>query len=191
MRAGREKRGLLRKRYRGSSATPTTPLPQIYTSIHQRRNWCRPLKRRKFVSSLLVTDGSQGKPLQNCSAKSCKIATNIVILIKFCACIFKVIIIHTQEVTGSSPAVSTKKFLISYEIRNFFCLYPQIVTRHFGVFRLTQTVTQKPRGQESTGEGRMASSVPLRLFFVGYMVWLMTLPMVSAASRFIPSVAWV
>ena len=23
----------------------------------------------------------------------------------------------------------------------------------------------------------MASSVPLRLFFVGYMVWLMTLPM--------------
>ena len=65
------------------------------------------------------------------------------------------------------------------------------VTRHFGVFRLTQTVTQKPRGQESTGEGRMASSVPLRLFFVGYMVWLMTLPMVSAAERFIPSVAWV
>ena len=29
------------------------------------------------------------------------------------------------------------------------------------------------------------------LFFVVYMVWLMTLPMVSAASRFIPSVAWV
>ena len=98
---------------------------------------------------------------------------------------------HTQEVTGSSPAVSTKKFLISQEIRNFFCLYPQIVTLHFGVFRLTQTVTQKPRGQDSTGEGRMASSVPLRLFFVGYMVWLMTLPMVSAAERFIPSVAWV
>ena len=32
---------------------------------------------------------------------------------------------------------------------------------------MTQTVTQKPRGQESTGEGRMASSVPLRLFFCG------------------------
>ena len=29
---------------------------------------------------------------------------------------------------------------------------------------MTQTVTQKPRGQESAGEGRMASSVPLRLF---------------------------
>ena len=98
--------------------------------------------------------------------------------------------LHTQEVTGSSPAVSTKKFLISCEIRNFFCLCLQIVTRHFGVFRLTQTVTQKPRGQESTGEGRMTSSVPLR-FFAGYKVWLMTLPMVSAAERFIPSVAWV
>ena len=70
-------------------------------------------------------------------------------------------------------------------------IWLEIVTRSFGVFRWTQTVTQKPRGQESTGEGRMASSVPLRLFFVGYMVWLMTLPMVSAAERFIPSVAWV
>lgn len=42
---------------------------------------------------------------------------------------------------------------------------------------MTQTVTQKPIGQENAGEGRMASPVPLRLFFVGYMVWLMTLPM--------------
>ena len=32
---------------------------------------------------------------------------------------------------------------------------------------------------------------PSRTIFVGYMVWLMTLPMVSAAERFIPSVAWV
>ena len=70
-------------------------------------------------------------------------------------------------------------------------IWLEIVTRYFCVFCLTQTVTQKPRGQESTGEGRMASSVPLRLFFVGYMVWLMTLPMVSAAARLIPSVAWV
>ena len=28
-------------------------------------------------------------------------------------------VLHTQEVTGSSPVVSTKKFLISQEIRNF------------------------------------------------------------------------
>ena len=68
-------------------------------------------------------------------------------------------------------------------------IWLEIVTRYFGVFRLTQTVTQKPRDQESAGEGRMASSVPLRLFFVGYMAWLMTLPMVSAASRFIRPVA--
>ena len=53
--------------------------------------------------------------------------------------------LYTQEVTGSSPAVSTKEFLISLEIRNSFCLYSQIVTRHFGVFRLTQTVIQKPK----------------------------------------------
>ena len=36
----------------------------------------------------------------------------------------------------------------------------------FWLFCLTQTLTQKPRGQESTGEGRMASSAPLPLFFV-------------------------
>ena len=61
----------------------------------------------------------------------------------------------------------------------------------FWRFRLTQTVTQKPIGRESTGEGRMASSAPLRLFFVCYMVRLMTLPMASAAERFISAVAWV
>jgi len=32
------------------------------------------------------------------------------------------IYVHTQEVTGSSPVVSTKKFLISQEIRNFSLL---------------------------------------------------------------------
>ena len=32
---------------------------------------------------------------------------------------------------------------------------------------------------------------PSPAIFVGYMVWLMTLPMVSAASRFISAVAWV
>ncbi len=30
--------------------------------------------------------------------------------------------LHMQEVTGSSPVVSVKKFLISQEIRNFFFL---------------------------------------------------------------------
>ena len=32
---------------------------------------------------------------------------------------------------------------------------------------MAKTVTQKPIGQESAGEGWMASSVPLRLFFCG------------------------
>ena len=36
------------------------------------------------------------------------------------ACTGYYAVLHTQEVTGSSPAVSTKKFLISSEIRNFF-----------------------------------------------------------------------
>ena len=44
---------------------------------------------------------------------------------------------------------------------------------------------------EMTGEERMTSSVPLWLFFVCYMIWLMTLPMASAAERFISAVAWV
>ena len=57
-------------------------------------------------------------------------------------------------------------------------LCPQIVTLHFGVFRLTQTATQTPIGQESAGEERMASSVSLSdCFFVGYMAWVMTPPM--------------
>nr|DAG25181.1 MAG TPA: hypothetical protein [Caudoviricetes sp.] len=60
--------------------------------------------------------------MQNYSAKSCKIATNIVILINFCSYIFKTIIIHTQEVTGSSPAVSTKKVQESQGFPDFLFL---------------------------------------------------------------------
>ena len=75
--------------------------------------------------------------------------------------------------------------------QELFCLWGYIIVYCTCFFCVTQTLTQKPIGQESAGEWRMASSVPLRLFFVGYMAWLMTLPMVSAASRFIPSVAWV
>ena len=50
------------------------------------------------------------------------------------------------------------------KIRNFFRLCSRKIVACWDDHRLTQTVTQKPRGQESTGEGRMASSVPLRLF---------------------------
>ena len=43
--------------------------------------------------------------------------------------------VHTQKVTGSSPVVSTKKFLISQEIRNFslllldFCILVTVLVR--------------------------------------------------------------
>ena len=56
---------------------------------------------------------------------------------------------------------------------------------------MPQTVTQKPRsGKHRRGADGIIRPSPV-LFFVVYMVWLMTLPMVSAAERFIPSVAWV
>ena len=52
------------------------------------------------------------------------------------------------------------------------------------------------RGPNAERSGKHRSGVdgiirPSRTIFAGYMVWLMTLPMVSAAERFIPSVAWV
>ena len=100
--------------------------------------------------------------------------------------------LHTQEVTGSSPAVSTKKFLISQEIRNFFLF---MFSNSDAVFwRFSHDPNRDPKAERSGKHQRGADGIirpSLRLFFVGYMVWLMTLPMVSAASRFIPSVAWV
>ena len=50
-----------------------------------------------------------------------------------------------------------------------------------------------PKAERSGKHRRGADGIirPSLTIFVGYMVWLMTLPMVSAASRFIPSVAWV
>ena len=47
---------------------------------------------------------------------------------------------------------------------------------------------------ERTGKHRRGADGIIRpspAIFAGYMVWLMTLPMVSAASRFISAVAWV
>ena len=48
-----------------------------------------------------------------------------------------------------------------------------------------------PKAERSGKCRRGADGIihPSRTIFVGYMVWLMTLLMVSAASRFIPSVA--
>ena len=48
-----------------------------------------------------------------------------------------------------------------------------------------------PKAERSGKHRRGADGIirPSPAVFVGYMVWLMTLPMVSAAERFIPSVA--
>ena len=99
--------------------------------------------------------------------------------------------LHTQEVTGSSPAVSTKKSLISQEIRDFFASMPSNNDAAFWRFSLDPN--RDPKAERSGKRRRGADGIihPSQTLFVGYMVWLMTLPMVSAASRFIPSVAWV
>ena len=61
-------------------------------------------------------------------------------------------------------------------------------------WRFSLDPNRDPKAERSGKHQRGADGIirpSLRLFFVGYMVWLMTLPMVSAAERFIPSVAWV
>lgn len=60
-------------------------------------------------------------------------------------------------------------------------------------WRFSHDPNRDPKAERSGKHRRGADGIirPSPTVFVGYMVWLMTLPMVSAASRFIPSVAWV
>ena len=60
-------------------------------------------------------------------------------------------------------------------------------------WRFSLDPNRDPKAERSGKRRRGADGIirPSRTIFVGYMVWLMTLPMVSAASRFISSVAWV
>ena len=60
-------------------------------------------------------------------------------------------------------------------------------------WRFSLDPNRDPKAERSGKHRRGADGIirPSRTIFVGYMVWLMTLPMVSAAERFIPSVAWV
>ena len=60
-------------------------------------------------------------------------------------------------------------------------------------WRFSLDPNRDPKAERSGKRRRGADGIirPSRTIFVGYMVWLMTLPMVSAAERFIPSVAWV
>lgn len=58
-------------------------------------------------------------------------------------------------------------------------------------WRFSLDPNRDPKAERSGKHRRGADGIirPSRTIFVGYMVWLMTLPMVSAAERFIPSVA--
>ena len=93
------------------------------------------------------------------------------------ACTNHYAVLHTQEVTGSSPAVSTKKFLISPEIRNFFAFMSSSSDAAFWRFSLDPN--RDPKAERSGKHRRGADGIirPSPAVFVGYMVWLMTLPM--------------
>ena len=76
--------------------------------------------------------------------------------------------LHTQEVTGSSPAVSTKKFLISQEIRNFFAFMSSNSDAAFWRFSLDPN--RDPNADRSGKRRRGADGIirlSLRLFFCG------------------------
>ncbi len=62
--------------------------------------------------------------------------------------------LHTQEVTGSSPVVSTKKFLISQEIRNFSLYFPVKSSLKNLTFALTNTLTNTAIVPYRTGQHR-------------------------------------
>ena len=58
-------------------------------------------------------------------------------------------------------------------------------------WRFSLDPNRDPKAERPGKHWRGADGIirPSRTIFVGYMIWLMTLPMVSAAERFIPSVA--
>ena len=61
----------------------------------------------------------------------------------------------------------------------------------FWCFSLGLNRDPKADGSEKHRRGADGIIRPSPTVFAGYMVWLMTLPMVSAAERFISAVAWV
>ena len=73
--------------------------------------------------------------------------------------------VHTQEVTGSSPVVSTKKFLISQEIRNFFALSWKNDSNSFGFW---VDPYRDPYGEKVGGH----IAAPDRLFPARRCFWL-------------------
>ena len=101
--------------------------------------------------------------------------------------------LHTHEATGSSPVVSTKNHR-NRLIPVIFFHNPQLFwTLNFRRFFKTHTLTHTGKGPESTGQGQTENFLSGPVFFchIYRICWLMTPPMVSAASCFICAVAWV
>mgnify|MGYP006867516019 CR=1 FL=1 len=101
--------------------------------------------------------------------------------------------LHTHEATGSSPVVSTRNHrnrlipvIFSYNLQLFEML-------NFRRFIKTHNLTHTGKGAESTGQGQTGNFLTGPVFFchIYRICWLMTPPMVSAASCFICAVAWV
>ena len=101
--------------------------------------------------------------------------------------------LHTHEATGSSPVVSTKNHR-NHLIPVIFFYNPQLFEiLNFRRFIKTHTLTHTGKGPESTGQGQTENFLSGPVFFchIYRICWLMTPPMVSAASCFICAVAWV
>ena len=101
--------------------------------------------------------------------------------------------LHTHEATGSSPVVSTKNHR-NRLIPVIFFRDPQLFEGlNFRRFFKTHTLTHTGKGPESTGQGQTEFFLSGPVFFchIYRICWLMTPPMVSAASCFIWAVAWV
>ena len=101
--------------------------------------------------------------------------------------------LHTHEATGSSPVVSTRNHR-NQLIPVIFFRNPQLFKAlNFCRFFKTHTPTHTGKGAESTGQGQTGFflSGPVFFYRIYRICWLMTPPMVSAASCFIWAVAWV
>ena len=101
--------------------------------------------------------------------------------------------LHTHEATGSSPVVSTKNHRNRLIPVIFFYNLQLFMALNFCCFFKTHTLTHTGKCAESTGQGQTGNFLSGPVFFchIYRICWLMTPPMVSAASCFIWVVAWV
>ena len=99
--------------------------------------------------------------------------------------------LRTHEATGSSPVVSTRNRRNHLIPVIFFYNLQLFVALNFRRFIKTHTLTHTGKGAESTGQGQTGFFLTGPVFFCrAYRIcWLMTPPMVSAASCFICAVA--